>query len=415
MKKKVTMGTLLKKVGGGLKRVEQWMGRLLGFKKGMSCQKGLVHAMKLCGLVFCLTVAGACINVAYRYGKRMLARWQYERMEHATDNHVRKLSKDVVIHYCSRYGESYVYNKVTDEKTLEDIVWITESKDGDNLVCFFDGKKRGYFDRTTGEVVILAEYDHAWIFSDSVAAVVKDERLSFIDHQGKPITSQTFYYMEDVDYCFHDGTCIVYEEKDKKGVIDKQGNWVVPPVYQDVEKLANGCWRVETHDDTYGVFTNEGKRVLPDTFRSIIYCHDTQPYYKVLTWEHVDQVLDMEGNVVNPCDYCSITQLLYHTEEMAETQVNDEDEYDEYDVEYDDDDWVDNSTKQAVAHCLKYSTSDDHYGLMDKKGNVITPPLYSSIHAIAVDRYQCEAEYGSVILDDTGRECGLKPNLEATP
>ena len=63
----------------------------------------------------------------------------------------------------------------------------------------------------------------------------------------------------------------------------------------------------------------------------------------------------------------------------------------------------------AVANCLQYNTSDGHYGLMDKLGNAITPPLYISINAIAANRYQCEAVYGSVIVDDAGKECGVKP------
>jgi len=62
----------------------------------------------------------------------------------------------------------------------------------------------------------------------------------------------------------------------------------------------------------------------------------------------------------------------------------------------------------ATAHCLKYRSSDYHYGLMDREGNVITLPLYDQITAVAANLYLCEGDEGSVILDDKGRECGEK-------
>ena len=96
--------------------------------------------------------------------------------------------------------------------------------------------------------------------------------------------------------------------------------------------------------------------------------------------------LDKEGNVVNSCDYTEIEKMEYVT-----------DEYDE-----------DGNLKNASANCLKYRSADWHYGLMDRNGNIITPPLYDDITAIAVNLYHCEGEEGSVLLDDKGRECGEK-------
>lgn len=73
------------------------------------------------------------------------------------------------------------------------------------------------------------------------------------------------------------------------------------------------------------------------------------------------------------------------------------DEYDEY---------VD--PKSTTAHCLIYGTTEHYYGLMDRNGSVITPPFYSSIEAIAPDRYHCKGSNGLVILEDKGREVGEK-------
>ena len=57
---------------------------------------------------------------------------------------------------------------------------------------------------------------------------------------------------------------------------------------------------------------------------------------------------------------------------------------------------------------MRYRTIDWNYGLMDKHGNIITPPTYSSITAIGPDRYHCDGPDGSVILDSNGNEVGEK-------
>ena len=73
------------------------------------------------------------------------------------------------------------------------------------------------------------------------------------------------------------------------------------------------------------------------------------------------------------------------------------DEYDE-----------DGVLRLATANCLVYRSVDWYCGLMDKNGNIVTPPAYSSIEAIGPYRYHCEGPSGAVILDSKGNECGEK-------
>ena len=51
----------------------------------------------------------------------------------------------------------------------------------DTLVCFSDGKKRGYFSKNTGKVIIEPKYVHAWVFSDGLASVEEDGYIKFFD------------------------------------------------------------------------------------------------------------------------------------------------------------------------------------------------------------------------------------------
>ena len=91
-------------------------------------------------------------------------------------------------------------------------------------------------------------------------------------------------------------------------------------------------------------------------------------------------------NVINSCNFAEIEVMQYHT-----------DKYDEY-----------GGLESAVANCRRYRTFDSYYGLMDKGGNIITPPFYTDIEAIGPDCYHCTSAHGSVILDGKGRECGEK-------
>ena len=62
-------------------------------------------------------------------------------------------------------GKGYIYNIRTGKKSLKHVAWIAKPTDKDSLICFSDGKKRGYFSKNTGKVVIEPKYSHAWIFS----------------------------------------------------------------------------------------------------------------------------------------------------------------------------------------------------------------------------------------------------------
>ena len=63
------------------------------------------------------------------------------------------------------------------------------------------------------------------------------------------------------------------------------------------------------------------------------------------------------------------------------------------------------STRQAVAHCLRYQAEFDWYGLMTPEGHIVTPPLYREIEAIGPDLYLCKTDYQyGVILNGKGQQ-----------
>lgn len=292
------------------------------------------------------------------------------------------LSTDVVYHEAyNEYG--YIYNKRLGRKTLTGVAWVCKSEDADNLAVFSNGKKRGYFDRYTGELTIPPQYEKAWIFSEGLACVMLDGKLGFIDHDGNIVIDNVFEWTPYIgNYCFHNGLCTVKGDNSGLGLIDERGNWVVEPAYGFIERLSNGSWKMVDSTGRQGLLGKNGQVVLPCEY-AYVGEYQGGNYIRARTFEHVDQVFDFGGNMVNPCDFICIVEIDYAINGKS-------------------------GKESASPNCLKYQSSDGHYGLMDRKGNIITPPLYQSIEAITPDRYYCEGPAGAVVLDDRGKESGAK-------
>lgn len=284
--------------------------------------------------------------------------------------------------YCDYYQKGFLYNAVTGEKTLNDINWICKSSDGDSLAFFSADKKRGYFNRFTGELAIPAQYEKAWVFSEGVAWVKKDGVLSLIDHDGNPVLDRTFPYTERIDdYCFHNGLCAMLGDNECIGIINMQGEWVVEPEYRYMYHDKNGFWKPEDLDGEEGLFNAKGEMLLALGYYEIT-IDSHRKLISARTPDYIDMIFDFDGNVVNECNYVGVTRLLYES-----TELDDEGHF-----------------KPAVAHLMAYYTSGSYYGLIDFDGNLITEPDYYDITAIAADRYLCEGPLGSVVLNDKGEK-----------
>ena len=68
--------------------------------------------------------------------------------------------------YYTYYDEDGFLKTADGKKTITGIKWIAKPLGMDSLICYSDGKKRGYFNMFTGKPVIEPKYSHAWIFSD---------------------------------------------------------------------------------------------------------------------------------------------------------------------------------------------------------------------------------------------------------
>lgn len=389
MKNNSKSDSVFASIDRGIKQAARWVAKMFGYKAESKLGRFVWRVFATSAAIVALLVAIALVINVYDEIESACKDRKYKRITNSP-TYLHPNSNQYVSPYVIYHDgfPGYLYNTTLGRRTTTGIYLICKSSDGDSLVCFYGNNelKRGYFNRFTGEVVIPAQYEKAWVFSEGVACVMEKGMLHFIDHKGQNIMDKVFPYTERVDgYCFHNGLCQMLGDNDCIGLIDKQGNWVVTPEYYTMVYDTKGFWLVQDGEKNYGLLDANGQMLLPIEYDDITIHHEDSCIF-VRCLDNINQVLDFECNIINPCNFDEVEKMEYPT-----------DEYDEEGI-----------LKTATANCLRYRTDDMNYGLMDRNGNIITPPSYSSIKAIGHDRYHCEGAYGSVILDSKGNECGEK-------
>ena len=389
MNRKEKKGNSFTAFGRGIKQAARWVAKMFGYKAENKFARVVWYVFATSAAVVALCIAVALSILLIDELDDIYSDIKYNRTVNSP-TYLHEWDNQYVSPYVIYHSNcpTYLYNTITGRRTATDIRWICKSSDGDSLACFstVEDQKRGYFNRFTGEVVIPAQYQKAWVFSEGVACVMDKGVLHFINHKGQTMMGKVFPYTKRIDdYCFHNGLCSMLGDNNRIGLIDKQGNWVVNPVYYQMAYDTRGFWLVQDLERNYGLLDAKGQIFLPIEYKSIGF-HPEDSCIYVQRFDHLDQVLNFECNILNPCNYQKIEKMEYTT-----------DEYNEY-----------GDLKLATSNCMKYSTIYGYFGLMDKNGNIITPPSYSRINAIGPDRYHCDGPNGSVILDSKGNECGAK-------
>lgn len=283
---------------------------------------------------------------------------------------------------------TYYYNgydgfvkNAADEITLTGVKWAVRPLGDDSLVCYSDGRKRGYFSKFTGKPVIKPKYNHAWMFSEGLAAVDDGGSIKFIDSTGKVVIDPKIPYVANAeDYVFHNNYCVVCNGE-YYGLLDKQGKWALEPKYYEI-KPAVGLWVVKTEEGT-SVLDGALDTVIPFTEGSFWVYSD---YISVTLLDHTIKRYDRSGALINDFYISNIYYMTYETDEMRYFTVKTYNEDGSVASESDD------TTPRPVenmAKCRCYEAEQGWHGLISADGKVITPPSYRSITAIGYDLYLC--------------------------
>ena len=325
--------------------------------------------------IFILVPVGFAALVAYVF---------YED-EYGRDYWDRKLSDNITLHSFAD-NKWRVYDKQTGEYTTDKINWLSEVPENDSLAVYALPNKRGYINVNTGRIVIDAEannYCKAWVFSEGLAAVMKEDKIGFINANNEVVIPFQFDYSDecrmcDFGYLFHNGYCIMTNANGDLGLIDKSGNWVVEPSYDEIWSPHTSGYRVIVKDNRHGVLDSNCAVVYPAEYGYISIIHNGF----VLTKMGRQWQVDFEGNTVQPFMFDSTYYLKY---------PNGYDSCGDLTYEF--------------ADFVKYEVMNS-YGIMNRiTGEPITPAIYSDINMLSKDLFEVQ-EYDSYdwyLLDTKGR------------
>ncbi|NYR10875.1 WG repeat-containing protein [Psychrobacter sp. BI730] len=147
--------------------------------------------------------------------------------------------------------------------------------------------KYGYID-PKGEIVIPFQFDFSGQFSEGLAQVIKDGKTSYINKKGSEVISLDDSYdiavNEDYsgEYGFANGhltngVLIVQNTEGRYGLLNKQGQLVVPLEYDYIVQLIDSEKMIEREGDIvkvkknnkYGLINSSGEVVLPLEYEDI--------------------------------------------------------------------------------------------------------------------------------------------------
>ena len=393
------MGNIFKALWKGSKAVftavVDWVATLFGMKDNSKYGR-VLH--RVVGTAFAAVVVVWATASLVRFGRS--AYWDISRSCGYSDRYSRiyldEEFNDNLFYYADCFGDKGYLADSNGHKILKHILCINKPMEGDSLVYFSDGDKRGYFHMRDGHLVVKPIYEHAWIFSDGLAAVEVNGKVKFIDTTGQVVIDCGFAYdVSDDGYVFHEGHCAVNDnDGNHMGLIDRNGDWVVPPVYKNI--YPQDTFWLLTMEKKQAVLTFGMDTVIPlvpatfdidDTIINATYADHTQCTY------------DLQGKLLVANQVRNVDHMMYDTHEVMYRTNRDVDEETEEYYTYDD-----YTNRKAVATCLKYEAQSGWYGLISPDGRQLTPPAYVRIEAIDKDLYLCETSYGrGVILNSKGQ------------
>lgn len=277
-------------------------------------------------------------------------------------------------------GDCRLYNLLAERYTTPRVSWVSDVPSGDSLAVYCHHDKRGYVNVNTGEIVIEAQYDNAWVFSEGVAAVGKGDKVGFIDHNNELVIPWGYFNTvacgDSVDFVFHEGYCVMADSSGLYGVIDKSGEWALEPQYDQIWSPTVGGFRVVLEGSHYGMLSSSLEWHYPVEY----YYIDVLPHKGCFQLVRDGQMWqeDFEGNVVQ--------SFLFDDVELLSYPVGTSDWEQEYALSDYACYWV--AGRCGILNCLT--------------GEVLTRAIYSDVSMLTKGLFEVrDGESGSGFLVDT--------------
>lgn len=272
----------------------------------------------------------------------------------------------------------YVYNTETDRKTVRNAgCYLVRPEGDDNLTGVSCDGRWGYVSNETGKPVIDFQYCDISPFSGGIASVMDfDSTVTFILTDGSKAFERTFHANGDEMPYFHGAFCAV-DSCGKYGLINKRGEQVINFLYLSAEFITN--------DTTSYWYFQSGDNVL------VLNSHTLDT---VLFTQGDNVTLSEEGIAVHQTtkptklyDYGGKLLIGQTYSAVINPEINYSNHYEDKDCQN-----------------LFWSSDYSHYGLMDKRGNILTDAIFRDITPVSADLYVADLYDSdeSVLLDTKG-------------
>lgn len=277
---------------------------------------------------------------------------------------------------------SKMYNHKTQSYVIDTLDHIFQYQLSDTIVIYTDirrhdyNSKRGFLNIKSGEVIVPArEYRKAWHFSEGLAAVVKEDKVGFINTQGEVVIPFIFDYAEsteylwDFGYMFYNGYSIMTDSSRKFGIINKAGQWVVEPQYDRITGIDEYGFRKVELDGKYGLMKSDGTLVYNVEYDEVtVYDGDNIVLAKNgRKWKE-----NSRGQVTAKNLFDSTTPLIIYV-------LNPDDDYDTILTPY-----------VAYQVC-------DRYGVMDSQtGEILCPALFTDIEIVGKELFEVSSDEADI-------------------
>lgn len=142
----------------------------------------------------------------------------------------------------------------------------------DNLFIVFKGSKMGLIDLNNNEILPCEYQSISQDFKNNLFVILKNDAYGVINSSGKIIIPCKYHHLV-VDYSNNiyvqiKDENIAFGNKIKSGLIDTTGKIVIPIIYDSLESIGYGLWKVKIKD-RYGIVTNENKEITPIKYDEI--------------------------------------------------------------------------------------------------------------------------------------------------
>lgn len=372
--------SFLSSLWGGVRRFFRWF---FGYSA-----KGRYAQGVWCVITTSLAIFLLCLAVRAVYRTISMRNYQQQRLYSRDLFQNFQVSDDIYFHETNG-NDGYVFNAAMKNKTIDDVEWVAKPMEGDTLVCFCDGKKRGFFGMNDGKVVLKPDYDRAWVFSEGLAAVVQNDIIKFIDNAGKTVidTKKSYKNSRYMDFVFHGGFCPVPTAEGRRfDLMDKTGKIVMEGLSFVKYDKQSDCWMLKK-DSVGAVFDASLNQLIPWTECARVDINDNT--IDLVMNDHTIRKYDMTGKLVN--DFCvRSVKLLIYKEDKVEYRSAEYDEEGNFTTIH--------FLPKAVANLRAYEAGEGFKGLMTAEGKVITMPLYTQIKAMGPDLYLCQSANGDGIF-----------------